>query len=59
MAILRQTHNHQNEMTGLKGVLSHVDQGLKIYGTLKGAYQVGSAIYRGAQVVAPIIAGLL
>ena len=59
MAILRQAHNHQNELTGIKGVISGVETGLKIYGSLKTAYQVGQTIYRGAQAVAPIIAGLL
>ena len=59
MAILRQAHNHQNELTGIKGVIHGVETGLKIYGTLRGAYQVGQTLYRAAQVAAPIIGGLL
>ena len=59
MALLRQAHNHQNELTGLKGVIHGVETGLKWYGTIKGAYQVGQSLYRAGQVVAPILAGLL
>ena len=59
MALLRQAHNHQNELTGIKGVIHGVESGLKLYGTLRGAYQVGQTLYRGAQAVAPIIAGLI
>ena len=59
MAIMRQMQHHTNQLTGIKGALNTVETGLKIYGTLKGAYQVGQTLYRGAQAVAPIIAGLL
>ena len=52
-------HRHQVELTGVKGFLHSVEQGLKIYGTLKGVYDVGKAIYTGAQYAAPIVAGLL
>ena len=51
--------HHTNQLTGLKGALNTVETGLKIYGTLKGAYQVGQSIYKAAQVAGPIIAGLL
>jgi hypothetical protein len=54
-----QMHRHQVELTGVKGFLHSVEQGLKIYGTLKGVYDVGKAIYTGAQYAAPIVAGLL
>ena len=59
MAILRQMEHHQNQLRGIKGALNTVETGLKIYGTIRGAYQVGQSIYKAAQVAAPIIAGLL
>ena len=52
-------HHHASELTGVKGALHTVEQGLKMYGTLRGVYEVGKAIYQGAQVVAPVAAGLL
>ena len=54
-----QMHHHQTELTGIKGALHTVEQGLKLYGTLRGVYQVGRAIVQGTQYAAPIIAGLL
>ena len=54
-----QPQHHEFELTGIKGALHTVEQGLKAYGTLKGVYEVGRAIYQGAQVAAPIVAGLL
>jgi len=36
-----------------------VKQGLKIAGTLKGMYDIGSTIYQGARIAAPVIAGLM
>ena len=59
--MLPKTHpqHHAPELTGVKGALHTVEQGLKLYGTLKGVYEVGRAIYQGARVAAPIVAGLL
>ena len=54
-----QVHHHQVELTGVKGALHSIEQGFKLYGTLKGVYDVGRAVYQGAQYAAPIIAGLL
>ena len=54
-----QMHHHQVELTGVKGFLHSVEQGLKIFGTLKGVYDVGKAIYTGVVTAAPIVAGLL
>ena len=54
-----QMQHHQPELTGIKGALNSLEQGLKLYGTLRGVYQVGRAIYQGAQYAAPIVAGLL
>ena len=51
--------HHQVELTGVKGALHSIEQGFKLYGTLKGVYDVGRAVYQGAQYAAPIIAGLL
>ncbi len=34
-------------------------QGIKIAGALKGMYDIGSTIYKGVQIAAPLIAGLL
>ena len=59
MAINRQIEHHTNQMTGMKAALNNVETGLKIYGTLKGVYQVGQSMYKAAQVAGPIIAGLL
>ena len=36
--------------------LRYADQGLKIIGTAKGIYEVGSAIATGARAVAPMLA---
>ena len=54
-----QMRHHQVELTGVKGFLHTVEQGFKLYGTIKGVYDVGKAVYQGAQYAAPIIAGLL
>ena len=54
-----QAQHHVQELTGIKGAMHTVEQGLKIYNSLRGVYQVGKAIYQGAQVAAPIVAGLL
>ena len=54
-----QAHHHAQELTGIKGALHTVEEGLKIYGSLRGVYEVGKAIYQGAQAAAPIVAGLL
>ena len=59
MAIMRQIEHHTNQLTGIKGALNTVETGLKIYGTIRGAYQVGQSIYKAAQVAGPILAGLL
>ena len=53
-----QAQHHQQELTGVKGALHTVEQDLKLYGTLRGVYQVGRTIVQGAQYAAPIIAGL-
>ena len=54
-----QQQYHAQELTGIKGALHTVETGLRIYGSLRGVYEVGKAIYQGAQVAAPIVAGLL
>ena len=54
----QQVH-HVQQLTGIKGALHSVEQGLKIYNSLRGVYEVGKAIYQGVQVAAPIVAGLL
>ena len=36
-----------------------VKQGLKIAGTLKSMYDIGSTIYKGVQFAAPIVACLM
>ena len=51
--------HHVQQLTGIKGALHSVEQGLKIYNTLRGVYDVGKAVYQGAEAVAPIVAGLL
>jgi hypothetical protein len=59
MAILRAPEHHQNQLTGIKGAIGAVETGLKWYGTLKGAWEVGQTLYRTGQAIAPVIAGLL
>ena len=65
-----QPQHHIQQLTGVKGavlstgtvagtVAGTVEQGLKLYGTLKGVYDIGRSVYQGVQVAAPIIAGLL
>ena len=54
-----QAQHHHQELTGIKGALNSLEQGLKLYGTLRGVDQVGRALYHGAQYAAPIVAGLL
>ena len=54
-----QAQNHVHELRGIKGAMHTVEQGLKIYNSLRGVYEVGKAIYQGAQVAAPLVAGLL
>ena len=54
-----QPQHHIQQLTGLKGAVHTVEQGLKLYGTLKGVYDIGRSVYQGVQVAAPIIAGLL
>ena len=54
-----QMQHHAVELTGVKGFLHTVEQGAKLYGTFKTVYDVGKAVYQGAQYAAPIIAGLL
>lgn len=48
---------------GLQHFLGHVHhrvkQGLDVAATLKGVYDVGSAVYRVGRVVAPIVGALL
>ena len=51
--------HHHNELTGVKGFLSTVESGLKLYAGLRGAWDVGRAVYQGARMVAPVVAGLL
>ena len=36
-----------------------VRHGLEIAGTLKGMYDIGSTVYKGVALAAPIIAGLM
>ena len=47
----------------IQNVFHTVEGGLKLYGTLRGAFEAGQAIYRGAQsmyqVAAPLAAALL
>ena len=54
-----QPQHHIPQLTGLKGAMHTVEQGLKLYGTLKGVYDIGRSVYQGVQIAAPIIAGLL
>ena len=47
----------------IQNAFTTVENGLKIYGTLRGAFELGQAAFRGAQslyqVAAPIAAALL
>ena len=61
--MLRQAHQHHPVQKHIQNAFSAVTEGMQIYGTLKGALQLGQGIYRGAQaayqVAAPIAAALL
>ncbi len=46
---------HQHENWFQKG-LRYADQGLKVIGTAKGIYEVGSAIASGVRAAAPMLA---
>ena len=35
-----------------------IRQGLEVAGTLKGMYDIGSTLYKGARIAAPLISGL-
>ena len=50
---------HQQEMTGVKGMLNTMEQGLKLYSGMRTAYNVGSQMLAAGRAVAPIIAGML
>ena len=50
-------HKLPKESWFQKGVKA-VDQGLKIYGTAQGLYNIGSAIAAGVRSVAPMLAVL-
>ena len=54
-----QPRHHVQQLTGFKGAMHNVEQGLKLYGAIKGVYDVGRSVYQGVQMAAPIIAGLL
>ena len=47
----------------IQNAFNTVESGLKLYGTLRGAFEAGQVIYRGAQsmyqVAAPIAAALM
>ena len=45
--------------SALHSIGNKVRQGMEIAGTLKGIYDTGSAVYKGATFAAPIIAGLM
>ena len=36
---------------------SKIRQGLEVAGTIKGIYDIGTTIYKGARIAAPLIAG--
>ncbi len=48
-------YKHPHENWFQKG-LRVADQGLKIFGTAKGIYEVGSALAAGARAAAPMLA---
>ena len=47
----------------IQNAFSTVENGLKLYGTLRGAFEAGQAIFRGAQsayqIAAPLATALL
>ena len=49
-----QAAHHRQEMS-LKGVLSTVESGMKLYGTLRSMYTVGRQVLAAGQAVAPVI----
>ena len=45
--------------SALHSIGNKVRQGIEVAGTLKGMYDIGNAVYKGAKFAAPIIAGLM
>ena len=58
-----QHHDHHPVHKHIQNAFNTVESGLKLYGTLRGAFEAGQVIYRGAQsmyqVAAPLAAALL
>ena len=61
--MLHQSHKHHPMQKHIQNAFSTITEGMQMYGTLKGAFELGQGIYRGAQtayqVAAPIAAALL
>ena len=61
--MLHQAHQHHQMQKHIQNAFSTVTDGLQLYGTLKGAFEMGQGIYRGAQaayqIAAPLAAALL
>ena len=45
--------------SALHSIGNKVRQGIEVAGTLKGIYDIGSAVYKGVKFAAPIVAGLM
>ena len=45
--------------SALHSIGNKVRQGIEVAGTLKGMYDIGNAVYKGAKFAAPITAGLM
>ena len=58
MAHARHLQNRQ-QPSMLTGIGQKVQQAAEIAGTLKGIYDVGSALYQGFQYAAPIVSALI
>ena len=61
--MLHNHHQHHPMQKQVQGAFNTLTEGMKIYGTLKGAFEVGKGLISGARaayaVAAPMAAALL
>ena len=62
MKLLQHSTQHQAQKH-VQNAFNTLTEGMKIYGTLRGAFEVGRGMYQGAaafyRVAAPVVAALL
>ena len=56
MHLTKSGHKHHHTKKFLQSAVDCVEEGLKIYGTVKGAYDVGKAVYGAVRTAAAVAA---